>query len=156
MKTFFLKLSWKVVLIPIASFLIPIKALMIIVGIFIAIDTYYGVWKAKKLGKKITSRAFSAIVSKFALYQLSVITGYAMEMFVLQDFLLIFTDIHLVLTKLIVATLVGLELGSINENYKAVKGYTLWTKVKTMFKRGAVEIGEMKDEYDTVKKKLKK
>jgi phage-related holin len=47
----------------------------------IAIDTFTGIWKAKKLKEKITSRKLSGIISKLALYEITVIMFFLIDRF---------------------------------------------------------------------------
>ena len=48
-------------LLPILAFILPIKALLILVAIAILIDTVTGIWAAKKLKKEVSSHKFSAM-----------------------------------------------------------------------------------------------
>ena len=55
------------------AFFIPISGILLMIGVLIAIDTFTGIWKANKLEEKITSRKLSSIISKLALYEMTVI-----------------------------------------------------------------------------------
>ena len=46
------------------AFFLPISGILLMIGVLIVIDTVAGIWKAKKIGEKITSRRLSAIISK--------------------------------------------------------------------------------------------
>ena len=46
------------------AFFLPISGILLMIGVLIVIDTVTGIWKAKKIGEKITSRRLSAIISK--------------------------------------------------------------------------------------------
>ena len=130
-----------------AAFLAPIKALMIIVGVCILSDTFTGIWKAKKKGDKITSRKLSAVISKMVLYQGAIVLIYCIEKFIIADFIGYFVDIPLFLTKLVAAILCFIELMSINENYTAISGVSIWSKFKEMIKRAK----EVKEEVESLK-----
>jgi len=61
------------------AFFLPISGILIMIGILIAIDTFTGIWKANKLEEKITSRKLSSIISKLALYEVTVISELLMS-----------------------------------------------------------------------------
>ena len=137
------------ILITLSAFLMPIKPLMILVGLMIFLDTIFGVWKCKKQGTKVTSKGLSAIVSKMVLYQFAVILVFALEKFMFGDFILLFTAIPLFLTKVVATLLVGIELTSISENIEEATGVNIWQKIKIM-------LGRAKDIKDDVNDILKK
>jgi hypothetical protein len=70
------------------AFFLPISGILIMIGVLIAIDTITGIWKAKKLGEKITSRKLSAIISKLALYEITVIMFFLIDKFILNEIIL--------------------------------------------------------------------
>ena len=137
------------ILITLSAFLMPIKPLMILVGLMIFLDTIFGVWKCKKQGTKVTSKGLSAIVSKMVLYQVAVILVFALEKFMFGDFILLFTAIPLFLTKVVATLLVGIEVTSISENIEEATGVNIWKKIKIM-------LGRAKDIKDDVNDILKK
>ena len=49
------KVTLDKILITLSAFLMPIKPLMILVGLIIILDTIFGIWKCKKQGNEITS-----------------------------------------------------------------------------------------------------
>jgi len=91
------------------------------IGVLILIDTMTGIWKAKKLGEKITSRKLSSIISKLALYEVTVIMFFLIDKFILNDIILTFFSVPFMLTKVVALVLASIEVMSINENYKSVK-----------------------------------
>ena len=115
------------------------------IGVLIVIDTITGIWKAKKIGDKITSRKLSAIISKLALYEVTVIMFFLIDKFILNDIILIFFSVPFMLTKIVALVLSSIEVMSINENYKVVKGIDLWQSMKLLFARA-------KDINDDIKK----
>jgi len=139
------------------AFLVPIIPLLLIVGGAILLDTIFGIIKAKKLGDPVTSRKMSKIVSKMVLYESAVVLFFCIEKFVLGDIIGLFTSIPLILTKLVVTTLLFIEGTSINENYQAISGVSIWGKFKSLLSRGKElkkdfkELtGDTKDEKDTI------
>ena len=131
----------------IGAFLAPIQGIMITVGICILADTAMGIWKAKKLGEKITSRKLSQIISKMFLYQMTVILIFCVDTFILNDIIQQFFTVPLLVTKIVAMTLISIELFSIDENFKAVKKKGFWD----YFKRLTARAKDIKDEIDPLK-----
>ncbi len=127
------------------AFLAPISSLMLVVGFCIALDTLFGIWKAKKTKSKITSRRLSAVISKMVLYQSAVILFFVIEKFIIADFIGYFVDIELFITKIVASILIFIELLSINENFQVISGISLWGKFKEMIRRAKDVKDEIKD-----------
>ena len=123
------------------AFFLPISGILIMIGVLIIIDTITGIWKANKIGDKITSRKLSSIISKLALYEVTVIMFFLIDQFILNDIILTFFSVPFMLTKIVALVLASIEVMSINENYKVVKGIDLWQSMKLLFAR-AKEIKE--------------
>ena len=117
------------------SFFLPISGILIMIGVLISIDTITGIWKAKKIGEKITSRKLSAIISKLALYEVTVIMFFLIDQFILNDIMLTFFSVPFMLTKVVALVLASIEVMSINESIKQVKGVDLWQSGKALFAR---------------------
>ena len=131
----------------ISTFFLPITGILFLIGFSIVIDTITGIWKAKKLGIPITSRKLSAIISKLMLYEVAVILFYLIDRFILNDIILTFFSVPLMLTKILSLVLVSIEVISISENYKAVKGIDLWQAMKLLFARAR----DIKQDIDTIR-----
>lgn len=129
------------------AFLMPISGLLFLVGFVIILDTVTGIWKSYKQKVKITSRGLSAIISKMLLYEVTVILFYMIDYFILNNIVLQFFSVDLLLTKVLSLILVSIEVMSINENYKAVKGLDLWQAMKNLFARAK----EIKKEVDGIR-----
>jgi len=123
------------------AFFLPISGILLMIGVLICIDTITGIWKAKKLGEKITSRKLSSIISKLALYEVTVIMFFLIDQFILNDIMLTFFSVPFMLTKVVALVLASIEVMSINESIKQVKGVDLWQSGKALFAR-AKEIKE--------------
>jgi hypothetical protein len=119
----------------VASFFLPISGILFLIGFAIFVDTLTGLWKAKKLKIAITSRKLSAVISKLFLYELAVIGFYLIDFWILNDIVKQFFSVPLMLTKILSLVLVSIEVISINENYKAVKGIDIWQSMKSLFAR---------------------
>jgi hypothetical protein len=141
--------NWLKLTATIGAFLMPISGLLFLVGFVIVLDTITGVWKSIKNKVKITSRGLSAIISKMLLYEVTVIMFYMIDQFILNNIILQFFSVELLLTKVLALILVSIEVMSINENYKAVKGLDLWQAMKNLFSRAK----EIKKEVDEIRHK---
>jgi len=131
----------------VSTFFLPISGILFLIGFAIVIDTITGIWKSKKLNIPITSRKLSAIISKLMLYEIAVILFYLIDRFILNDIILVFFSIPLMLTKILALVLVSIETLSISENIKAVKGIDLWQAMKLLFARAR----DIKQDIDTIK-----
>jgi hypothetical protein len=117
------------------SFFLPVSGILGLLFALILSDTATGIWKAKHLKQEITSRKFSQIVSKLLLYELCVILFYLIDFFILNDIVLTVFSVPLMLTKVLALILASIEIMSISENWKAVKGVDLWQSAKLLFTR---------------------
>jgi len=129
----------------ILSFFLPIVGILILIAASVILDTITGIWKAKKLKQPITSRRLSAIISKILLYEATVMLVFAMDKFLLNDIVMQFFSIDLLTTKILALTMVSIEVISINENYKAVKGIDLWASLKNLFARAKEVTSDFKN-----------
>ena len=130
-----IKQSFTQLLAVIGAFFLPISGILFLIGFAIMVDTITGIWKARKLKIAITSRKLSTIISKMMLYEVAVIGFYLIDFWILNDIILKFFSVPLMLTKILSLILVSIEVMSINENYKAVKGIDIWQGMKNLFAR---------------------
>lgn len=126
----------------ILAFLLPIQPLILLVTMMIVFDTISGIWKAKKLKEPITSHKLSRVISKMLLYQGALITFFLLEKYLLAEFIVLFISISFFLSKVVAIFFCGIELMSMNENIKAVKGFNLFQMFKSMLTR----VKEVKEE----------
>jgi hypothetical protein len=131
----------------ISAFFLPITGILFLIGFAIVVDTLTGIWKSKKLKLPITSRKLSAIISKLMLYEVAVIGFYLIDKFILNDIILQFFSVPLMLTKILSLVLCSIEVISISENYKAVKGIDIWSAFKNLLQRSK----EIKKDIDGVR-----
>ena len=129
----------------VSSFFMPISGILILIGLSVILDTLTGVWKARKLKTPVTSRKLSAIISKILLYEVTVMLFYLIDYFILNDIVLTFFSVELMTTKILALVLVSIEIISINENFKAVKGIDLWASLKNLFARAKEVTQDFKD-----------
>lgn len=139
--------KWPIYISMVAAFFTPIWGLMFLIGFAISMDTVTGIWKARKKKEKISSRRLSAVISKMLLYEVTVILFYLIDYFILNDIVLTFFSVPLMLTKMLSLILVSIEVVSINENYKAVKGIDLWVSAKNLITRAK----ELKNDAEQIR-----
>jgi hypothetical protein len=145
MKTFFIK-SFLFA----AALIAPIKIYLILIALFIIMDTIAGVWASKALGIKISSSRFSAFISKLFIYNIVAITAYFIDIHLLGEFILLFLSIPMAATKITVLALILNEIYSIDEKFVNVKGHGLWSIFKKLLKtRGLLKKTKDKIEEDT-------
>ena len=121
------------------SFFLPISGILGLLFALILADTATGIWKAKHLKQEITSRKLSAIISKLLLYELCVILFFLIDYFILNDIILVFFSVPLMLTKVLALVLASIEIMSVSENWRIVKGINLFQSAKLLFTR-AIDI----------------
>jgi hypothetical protein len=132
----------------IAAFLAPIAPLLVVVGFTICMDTFFGIWSAKRQGIPITSKKMSMVISKMVLYNSAIILFFIIEKFIMMDFVMLFTSISLFLTKIVAIVLISIELKSMNESYQKITGISLWERFKALLKRTQ----EIKDDISEITK----
>jgi hypothetical protein len=116
-------------------FFAPIKGLLIAVGVAIALDTIFGIFKAIRIKEQISSRRMSNIVSKFVLYQMSVLLLFAIDKFLLGEFFKIWFQIDNFFTKVVAIILIFIEMTSIKENFEVAFKVNIWKLLKTTIQR---------------------
>jgi hypothetical protein len=131
----------------IGAFFLPISGILFLIGFAIFVDTLTGIWKSKKLNIPITSRKLSAIISKLFLYELAVIGFYLIDYWILNDIILTFFSVPLMLTKILALTLVSIEVMSINENYISIRKISIWDSLRNLFLRAK----EIKQDLNEIK-----
>lgn len=129
------------------TFFMPITGMVLAVGFAIFLDTITGIWKSRKNGVPIRSRRLSAVISKMFLYQLTIILFFLIDWFILNDILKSIFTTELLLTKVLSLVLISIEVVSINENYKAVRGIDLWISLKKLLSRAK----ELKNDSDEIR-----
>ena len=127
----------------IIAFIAPIKPLMIVVGLFIVIDTITGIYKVFKTKEKFSSRKLSRTISKMVLYQACIILIFSLDKLLLGELISSFVTVQFFTTKVVAMFLVTVELISIKENIKAATKVDIWEKFKGLLRRAKEE----KDEF---------
>jgi hypothetical protein len=117
------------------AFVAPIKALLFLCGMVIFVDLFLGVKKSIKQGKKITSKGLYETVRKMFIYQVTIISFYFIDVNLLGEFISIFIDMPLFLTKLVTVALVSVEVFSINENIVILWGVDIPERVMNVLSK---------------------
>lgn len=139
--------KWVSLLGIVLTFFMPITGMILAVGFAIFLDTITGIWKSRKNGVPIRSRRLSAVISKMFLYQLTIILFFLIDWFILNGILKAIFNQELLLTKILSLVLISIEVVSINENYKAVRGIDLWDSLKKLLTRAK----ELKEDADEIR-----
>lgn len=133
----------RVLLSIIIAFIATIKPLMIVVGLFIVIDTITGIYKVFKTKEKFSSRKLSRTISKMVLYLACIILIFSLDKLLLGELISSFVTVQFFTTKVVAMFLVTVELISIRENIKAATKVDIWKKFKGLLRR----VKEEKDEF---------
>lgn len=116
-------------LLVVLAILAPIHALIISTSVLILADLFLGVWAAIKRKEVITSAGFRRSITKFAVYQVALITAFMVEVYMIKSILPVSS---------LVAAVIGLtELKSLLE-----KSYLL---TGTDFKSILQKLGSVND-----------
>jgi len=116
------------------AFFAPIAGLVLTVGLLIFSDTILGLYRAHRLGEKITSRKMSRLVSKLVLYEASILLVFMVDHFLLGELVKMLTSVPNFVTNLAAIGLAGIELKSINESLQLL-GINVWGSLKGMLAR---------------------
>lgn len=110
-------------------FFAPIRGIIILVAAFTCLDTLFGIWRAKKMGEKLSSRAFrKGFVPKLLSYIGVVMAVYGSDVFIINTLIYKIVDVEFMATKIIALTLIINEAKSMDESWEAVKGYSFIDK----------------------------
>lgn len=112
-------------------FFAPIGGLLLVVGLSTMLDTAFGIAKAKKLGKPITSKDFRTGYVPKTIGYLSVVIGvFLLDQIILNELIKSVLDFEFLATKLVSLVLVSNEIKSMDESWVILKGYSFIEKLK--------------------------
>ena len=118
-------------------FFSPINGIIILVALSTILDTIFGLWRAKKLKEKITSKkARFGLVPKLVSYVGAIMLVYASDFFIINELTLMVVDINFISSKIIALSLIGIEITSIDESYKKVTGVSFLKKITDIIVKG--------------------
>lgn len=124
----------KAIFLSIITFFSPIHFILLMVGALILLDTTTGILAAKKRGEKITSKKMGAVVSKFIVYHLAILTLYILDVALINEFTIEYIKLstQYVSTKLAGLTIAFIELTSVRENVETIFNIDVNKKFKRM------------------------
>ena len=103
----------KILVVSLAA-LAPIKMILIAVGLLVFIDLITGIWAARRRGETLRSSAMRRTISKMLIYQLTVISGFLLETYLLDGLVPV--------SKLVGGVIGMVEFKSILENASSIAG----------------------------------
>jgi len=115
------------VAVPLISYLSPVKEIVHVLLIFIAVDFISGVWASRKRREKIESRRFRKTLTKFLWYTVALILSYMME----RTFHLSWSN----LSGIVGGFICFIELKSIFENITVITGEPVFLKILNLIRR---------------------
>ena len=117
-------------------FFTPIKGIIILVALSTIIDTIFGVWRACKVGEVCTSKKFRyGFVPKLLSYCGAIMLIYASDFFIINELTLMVVSVKFLSTKIIALVLISIEVKSMDESFKKVKGYSFVSKITKALKK---------------------
>lgn len=105
----------------IVALLAPIKPVLVATGVLIFADLVLGIMAAKKRGEPISSAALRRTVSKLFVYNLTILSGFLFEKYLMGDLV--------PAVKLIAGVIGVVELKSILENADAINGAPIFANI---------------------------
>lgn len=142
----------KSLLISLLLFFAPIQALFLIVLFSVILDTIFGIWSSKKLGKPLISRKFFRAAKKMFIYWSGLALAFFIDKFIFNGIMLHFFSIDFAFTKIATLIFISIELFSIDEKIKnANDGKGIWFYTKRLIKLAK----SVKEEYKELTKKDK-
>jgi len=101
----------------------PIHAMIIATGTLIVVDTFFGVWAAKKRGEEITSAGLRRTLTKMLVYQLTILTGFVVETWLISGMFPV--------SKLVAGVIGLVEFKSLLENVNTINGSPIFKDIIT-------------------------
>jgi len=115
----------------VVSWLTPLFPFFIMAGVAVSFDTYYGVKVAKK-NKDFKSRRFARVIYKFFIYNIIIISGFAVDKYLIGVFIDHYSNVELTITRALVFGVLLVEMVSIDEKLRMLNGKGFryyWKKV---------------------------
>lgn len=115
----------KTFIISLLSLIMPIKPILLLVGILIMADTATGIWKSLKKGEGITSNRLSHTISKLVLYYLVIILGFWIDTHIFMLYITNIISIYIAITEFV----------SVCENAGEITGEPIFKKLINLLKK---------------------
>ncbi len=111
--------------------LTPIVPFVVATMLFIILDTVMGLLKAKYIGEERNSNGFKrGFIPKMIIYTLLIlIVGFG-DHFLTNEVIKHYTQFDFLITKIVACILIFVEAWSIDENFKAIFGFSIFAYVK--------------------------
>lgn len=119
-------------LIVLCSILSPIKPIIIACGVLIVADMITGMFAAKKRKETIKSAEMRRSLTKMVVYQIAIISGFVLEVYMLSNFIPV--------SKVVAGVIGMVEFKSILENASTIAGQDILKMV--MDKLGSKNAGK--------------
>ena len=114
-------------------FFAPIKGIILMVALATILDTGFGLWKAYKIGEKITSKIFRyGLIPKLVSYIAVIMLVYASDVFIINALTMTVVSVDFMATKIIALVLLSIEVKSMDESFVVVKGYSFIDRIKSV------------------------
>jgi len=127
------------------SYFAPVKDIVHVMLIFIAIDFLSGLWAARKRGEKLQSRKFRKTLTKFLWYTVALILSFMME----KTFNLSWSN----LSGIVGGFVCFIELKSIFENITHITGEPVFMKILHLIRKmGSKTIDGLEDNHSHIHK----
>lgn len=99
----------------------PAKALILVTGLLIFADLFTGMLAARKRGEKIKSAALRRTITKCFVYELAILLGFLVEVYMLDGFIPV--------SKIAAGLISVVEFKSILENLDVINGSPVFTSL---------------------------
>lgn len=113
--------------------LLPVEVYLMLVGIFIALDSYFRVWFSFKKKDFSLGLLLKGMLKKMWLYTPIVVSIFYLDTLALNEIVIRSINIDHLITRFVTGVIIFYELGSINKNIKLVTGKSFFLLAKTFF-----------------------
>jgi small neutral amino acid transporter SnatA (MarC family) len=131
------------------AFFSPVWSNILLVTLFILMDTITGILASRKLGESIRLERFKDIFYKIILYHTCMLIGFMTDILLIGEFLIQVFSIELLLTKLISLTIIFTEAASINNNIFKITNKSPFEMFTDMLKK----VDTLKNSTDKIKRR---
>ena len=126
-----MKTTLSTILSSIYLFFAPVGGLLIVVGLSTILDTAFGIARANKENKPVTSKEFRmGFVPKTVGYLGVVILVFLLDQLIIDELVRSVLDFEFLATKLVSLVLIMNEVKSMDESWVIIKGYSFIDKFK--------------------------
>jgi hypothetical protein len=142
-----------VILSSIGAFFSPVALVFLATGMFVILDTFTGRWKAKKLEVYSSRKLRQGLFIKTGIYLFAMVALYLLDKGIINQYLMAKTGYEYLFTKLAAVVIALIEIDSMDESVKEVKGIGLFGVLKRIINKIKTVIEEVKSLKDLFSKK---